>query len=129
MQLGVVAGVAALAVGEVPEADARIEAWEAMQSVKQGLLAVSRDRFRHLAGNCIYVSFDTESGMPPPGRRGRQEVAAALQQFKPNPEPSILPTTTARSPATQARSMDYRSRLAANGRYPREQLGGEFVFV
>jgi hypothetical protein len=79
----------------------RIEAWEAMQSVKQGLLTVSRDRFSHLAGRCIYVSFGTESGMPPAGKRGRQELAAALQQFKPNPEPAILPTTTARSPAIQ----------------------------
>jgi hypothetical protein len=32
----------------------RIEAWEAMQSTKRGLLSVDRAKFGHLLGLCVY---------------------------------------------------------------------------
>lgn len=61
----------------------RILAWDASERLRSSLLSVDRNRFRHLRGSIVYMTIDSEDGLPPPGRQGTREVAAALQRFHP----------------------------------------------
>lgn len=69
----------------------RIEAWEAMQATKRGLLAVDRAKFGHLLGLCVYISYDANQGLPKPGRRGVDELTEALWRYKPPSGPPEAP--------------------------------------
>lgn len=69
----------------------RIHAWNSAESLNRSLLALRRDRFRHLRSHTVYLTIDTPNGLPPPGARGKREVAQALQAFQPAPNDFTSP--------------------------------------